>query len=241
MFSYIRLEVVRVLRDPAYVIMGFVMPVAMYLLFTNLGVTGADRVSAAVYVMVSMAAFGAIGSAFNNGTGVAEDRTAGWLRLLRTTPLTPARVVAGKAITGMLVVLPAICGVSLAGALLNGVHLRAWQWASIVPLLWVGSLPFILLALAFGYLFSGQTATVLNIAANLGLAVVGGLWMPVEGFPGWMRTLSGWTPSFGYADLPRRVAFGQAPDAGTALILAGWLVVFGALAVYAYRRAGRLT
>ncbi|MER5649787.1 ABC transporter permease [Streptosporangium sp. NPDC002524] len=240
MLGYIRLEVTRTLRDPAYVIMGFAMPVTMYLLFTNLGVTGDDRVMAALYVMVNMAAFGAIGSAFNNGGGIAEDRSAGWLRQLRIVPLAPVRVVAGKAATGMLVVLPVIIGVSLAAALLNGVRMEAWQWISIVLLLWAGSLPFTLLGLAFGYLFSGQTASVLNIAANMSMAIIGGLWLPTEAFPSWLRAVAEWTPSFGYADLSRKVAFGEAPGVATALTLTGWLVAFGILAVYGYRRSGRV-
>ncbi|MER6829125.1 ABC transporter permease [Streptosporangium sp. NPDC000563] len=240
MFGYIRLEVTRILRDPGYVIMGFAMPVTMYLVFTNLGVAGDDRVWAALYMMVNMAAFGAIGSAFNNGAGIAEDRTAGWLRQLRTTPLAPVRVVAGKAATGVLMVLPAITGACLSAALLNGVRLEVWQWISIVLLLWVGSLPFTLLGMALGYLFSGQTAAVFTIAANMTMAIVGGLWLPTEGFPSWLRVVAQWTPSFGYADLPRKVAFGETPGAGTALILTGWLVVFGILAVYGYRRAGRV-
>ncbi|MER5627757.1 ABC transporter permease [Streptosporangium sp. NPDC002544] len=240
MLGYIRLEIARSRRDPGYVIMGFTMPVVMYLIFTNLGIAGDDRTWAALHVMVSMAAFGAIGSAFNNGTGIAEDRTAGWLRQLRVTPLAPVRVIAGKAGTGMLVVLPAIAGVCLSAALLNGVRLEIWQWVSIVLLLWAGSLPFTLLGLAIGYRFSGQTAAVLNIAANMALAIVGGLWLPTEGFPSWLKTLAEWTPSFTYADLARKIAFGQAPGADVALILTGWLLAFGVLAVYAYRRAGRV-
>lgn len=86
MLGYIRLEIARSRRDPGYVILGFTMPVVMYLIFTNLGIAGDDRTWAALHVMVSMAAFGAIGSAFNNGTGIAEDRTAGWLRRLRILP-----------------------------------------------------------------------------------------------------------------------------------------------------------
>ncbi|WP_329423724.1 ABC transporter permease [Streptosporangium sp. NBC_01495] len=240
MLGYIRLEVTRARRDPGYVIVGFAMPVTMYLIFTNLGVAGDDRVWAALYVMVSMAAFGAIGSAFNNGSGIAEDRAAGWLRQLRITPLAPVRVIAGKAATGMLMVLPVIAGVCLAAALLNGVRMEAWQWISILLLLWVGSLPFTLLGLAFGYLFSGQTAAVLNISANMTMAIVGGLWLPTEGFPSWLRAIAEWTPSFGYADLSRKVAFGEAPEVGTALMMTGWLVAFGILAVYGYRRAGRV-
>ena len=73
----------------------------------------------------------------------------------------------------MVIVVPAIAAVLLAGQLINGVSLNALQWLSIVVLLWLGTLPFTLLGLANGYLLSGQTAGVVNFGANIGLAVIG--------------------------------------------------------------------
>ena len=46
----------------------------MYLVFTNLGLAPGRQAHAAVFTMVSMAAYGALGAAFNNGSGIAEDR-----------------------------------------------------------------------------------------------------------------------------------------------------------------------
>jgi ABC-2 type transport system permease protein len=189
--------------------------------------------------MVGMAAYGAVGSALNTGGGVAEDRAIGWLRQLRVTPMTPRQVVLGRALTGGVTVLPAIVAVLLAGGLVNGVRLGAWQWAVIALLLWLGSVPFTLLGLGNGYRLTAQTTGVANMVCNLGLAVVGGLWFPVELFPHWLRSISAYTPTNRFAQLGTAVADGHAPATGAVLVLTVWLLVFGGYAVLAYRRTGR--
>ncbi|MEW2304422.1 ABC transporter permease [Streptomyces sp. NPDC006655] len=236
MLDYLRLEVRRTLRDPGFVVGGIAMPVLMYLLFTNLGASDGSWKTGA---MVGMAGYGAVGSALNTGGGVAEDRAIGWLRQLRVTPMTPRQVVVGRALTGSVTVLPAIVAVLAAGGLLNGVRLAAWQWAAVAVLLWLGSLPFTLLGLGNGYRLTGQTTGVANMACNLGLAVLGGLWFPVALFPAWLRAVSAYTPTYRFAQLGISVAAGRAPALSAVVVLAFWLLVFGSYAVLSYRRSGR--
>ncbi|MEV5410098.1 ABC transporter permease [Thermopolyspora sp. NPDC052614] len=239
MLGYIGLEVARMRRDVTFVVFGVAMPVAMYLIFTNAGIAPGDEKAAALYAMVGIAAYGGMGAAFNNGSGLAEDRAAGWLRQLRLTPLPPYAVVAGKTVTGMMIVVPAIVAVLTAGALLNGVRLDPGQWAAIVALLWAGTVPFSLLGLGNGYLLSGQAAGLVNFACTIVLAVTGGLWIPSSVFPDWLRAISEWTPTANYASLSWRIAAGEAPTPGSVAILLGWTALFGAYAAFAYRRAGR--
>ncbi|MEU1593497.1 ABC transporter permease [Streptomyces sp. NPDC005708] len=233
MWDYLRLEVRRTLRDVGFVIGGIAMPVMMYLLFTNLGGADNDWKTAS---MVGMAAYGAVGSALNTGGGVAEDRAIGWLRQLRVTPMPPRQVVAGRALTGSVTVLPAIVAVLLAGGLFNGVRLAAWQWAAIALLLWLGSVPFTLLGLGNGYRLTAQTTGVANMMCNLGLAVLGGLWFPIALFPGWLRSVSAYTPTHRFAEIGISVAEGHAPALGAVVVLTAWLLAFGSYAVLSYRR-----
>ncbi|MFC3576580.1 ABC transporter permease [Streptomyces yaanensis] len=236
MLDYLLLEIRRTLRDAGFVIGGIAMPVMMYLLFTNIGENDGSWKTAS---MVGMAAYGAVGSALNTGGGVAEDRATGWLRQLRVTPMTPRQVVVGRALTGSVTVLPAIVAVLAAGALVNGVRLAAWQWAAIALLLWLGSLPFTLLGLGNGYRLTAQTTGVANMVCNLGLSVLGGLWFPIALFPGWLRSVSAYTPTHRFAQLGTSVADGHAPAPGAVLVLTAWLLAFGSYAVLSYRRTGR--
>jgi ABC-2 type transport system permease protein len=212
------------------------MPVMMYLLFTNLGDNDPEWKTIS---MVGMAAYGAVGSALNTGGGVAEDKTIGWLRQLRVTPMTPRQVVAGRALTGSVTVLPSIAAVLVAGGLVNGVRLDVWQWAAVALLLWLGSIPFTLLGLGNGYRLTAQTTGVANMVCNLGLSVLGGLWFPVALFPGWLQSVSSYTPTNRFAQLGTAVADGHAPSAAAVAVLAAWLLAFGSYAVVSYRRSAR--
>jgi ABC-2 type transport system permease protein len=237
MFDYLRLEVRRTLRDTGFVIGGVAMPVMMYLLFTNLG--GGDDGQWRTASMVGMAAYGAVGSALNTGGGVAEDKVTGWLRQLRVTPMTSREVVLGRALTGSVTVLPAIVTVLAAGGLVNGVRLDAWQWAATAVLLWLGSVPFTLLGLGNGYRMTAQTTGVANMVCNLGLSLVGGLWFPLALFPGWLRSISVYTPTNRFAQLGVSVTEGRAPGLGAVAVLTAWLLAFGSYAVVSYRRSAR--
>lgn len=237
MLDYLRLEVRRTLRDAGFVIGGIAMPVMMYLLFTNLG--DASDGGWKTGSMIGMAAYGAVGSALNTGGGVAEDKGIGWLRQLRVTPMTPREVVLGRTLTGSVTVLPAIAAVLAAGGLVNGVRLEVWQWAAVAVLLWLGSTPFTLLGLGNGYRLTAQTTGVANMVCNLGLSMVGGLWFPLTLFPGWLRSLSGFTPTNRIAQLGASVADGAAPALGAVAVLTAWLLAFGSYAVVSYRRAAR--
>ncbi|MFE7772526.1 ABC transporter permease [Streptomyces sp. NPDC057445] len=234
--DYVKLEVRRTLRDTGFVVFGVGMPVLMYLLFTNLGTADSEWRTAS---MVGMAAYGALGAALSTGTGVAEDKSIGWLRQLRITPLSPRQVVTGRALTGSVIVLPSVAAVLLAGGLVNGVRMEAWQWAAVAAALWTGALPFTLLGIGNGYRLSAQTTGVVNVACNLGLAVVGGLWFPVQLFPGWLRALSGYTPANRFAELGRNMTDGSVPGLMTLVVLAAWALLFGSYAVVSYRRSAR--
>ncbi|MDT9693110.1 ABC transporter permease [Streptomyces sp. P9(2023)] len=236
MTAYVRLEVRRSLRDIGFAIGGIGVPVMMYLLFTNLGT---DEAGWKTTSMVGMAAYGAVNAALSVGTGVAEDRSVGWLRQLRITPMTPRQVVVGRALTGSVIVLPAIAAVLLAGALVNGVRMAAWQWVAVALALWLGSLPFTLLGLGNGYGLTAQTTGVVNVACNLGLAVVGGLWFPVELFPDWLRVISSYTPTNRIAELGRALTEGTAPGLAAITVIGLWALLFGLYATASYRRSGR--
>ncbi|MFI0236459.1 ABC transporter permease [Streptomyces sp. NPDC016845] len=236
MWDYLRLEVRRTLRDAKFVVGTVAMPVMMYLLFTNLGPQADGWKTAS---MVGMAAYGALGAALNTGAGVAEDKAIGWLRQLRITPMTPRQGVAGRALTGVVTVLPAITAVLLAGALVNGVRMDAWKWPAVALLLWAGSLPFTMLGLGNGYRLTSQAMGGINMLCYLGLAVVGGLWFPVELFPDWLQHVSAFTPTNRFAQLGRAVTDGHLPSLAALTVLLGWLLVFGSYAVVSYRKSAR--
>ncbi|MEU5990252.1 ABC transporter permease [Spirillospora sp. NPDC047418] len=236
---YVRLEMVRLLRDPGYLVMSLISPLTMYLVFTSLDITGRSGDAGAVYAMVGMAGFGAVGAVLNNGVSIAEDKPLGWIRQLRLLPLRPSEVVVGRTLCAMAVTLPPIVSICLAGGLVNDVALGAGQWAAVFVLLWAGIAPMAVLGIGLGYLLSAQQAQMAALTCYMGLSLLGGLWVPIARFPEWLQHIAAATPINRYGELSWRVTDGHAPTITGAALLLAWAAVFAVFAAYCYRRSAR--
>jgi ABC-2 type transport system permease protein len=168
-----------------------------------------------------------------------EERELGWLQQLRTTPLPSIGVVIARALLGVLAAIPPVVVVLATGVLVNHVHLSPGRWAACGVALVVGVIPFALLGVAIGYGVRTQLAQQLSMLLNLGLALVGGLWIPASNFPGALRAASGWTPTAAFASFARGTAGIRELAMADVARLGGWTVILLALAVLACVRAVR--
>jgi ABC-2 type transport system permease protein len=243
MLRYLVLEIRRMFRDRRFVFFTVAIPVVFYLLWSNVfarngGTDTGTGLDARTYLLVSMASFGAIGAALTTtGARLAAERQSGWLRQLQVTPLRPWAVITTKVIASMFLALPAIILVGLAAALTQHVHLSPGEWAGMVGVMWLGTLPFAALGTLIGSLVGADAAQPVTLACYFGLSILGGLWMSVDVLPKALRHIAHWTPSNRFADLGWSVVAGHVPPASDALVLAAWTAGLGALAIVAYRRA----
>lgn len=240
MFTLLRLEIRRMLVDVRFLVLMLAMPIAMYLLFTNIfgDTPPVQGMNEYVRAMISMSAFGAIGAALMaTAPRIAVERTNGWLRQLRTMPIPAHRVITAKMLAAMAWGLPAIVLVDVTAVLNHGVSLPAWQWLAIGGLLWIGTAPFAALGTFLGYLTDGDTAFGVMFGLYMALAALGGLWMPVTILPSVLQHIAAVLPSNRFAELGWKIAGGASLSPLGIAILAGWLVVFAGLAGLMYRRA----
>lgn len=240
MFAYLRFESLRTVRQPAFLVFTVGFPLAVYLveagLFKESG--GLGGIGVAQYLMVSMAAYGCIQAAFSaTGPRLAHERQSGWLRQLDTTPLTAWSVVAGKALAGMVVTLPAVALVFLFGALVEGVRLQAWQWLALLAASWVGALPFTTLGVLIGSAASVDVAQPLGMGVMFIFYMFGGIFLPLQVLPAAMAQLAKVLPSYRYAGLGWAIAAGHGPTGADLLVLGGWTIAFVIAATVAYRRS----
>ncbi|WP_043617106.1 ABC transporter permease [Nonomuraea candida] len=240
MRSYLRLEIVRGLRNPAGLVLLVLFPLGLYLLGTEvLDVVPPGLADGfAARTMVSMATYGALGGAlFIVGGAIALERGKGWPAQLAVTPLPAHGYVTAKLVAGAIWVLPGILVVLAAGALVSGVRLPPATWPLLVALIWVGVLPFAALGIAIGYALRGQAANLAMMTVYFGLSVLGGLWLPVEAMPAGMRAVAEYSPAYLAGSPAWRALDGVPPTAASIAALAGWTLLFAALALWRYRRA----
>jgi len=232
--NFLGIELKRRFRNYRTMIFTVIFPVAMYFMVgypnRNEPLTGqpiADGgLSVAAYIMVSMAVYGAMMSATSSGAGVALERSLGWSRQLRLTPLNPVAAVATKVIAGMLFGLIAIVATYLGGAL-TGVHMSWSQWLVSGLVAWLlGAAVFTALGLMMGYLVPGENAMQLTSLVIVFLAFLGGLFYPVNMMPQVLQDVAAWTPVYGIGELSRAPLTGEGFDLGALLNVLLWLGLF---------------
>jgi ABC-2 type transport system permease protein len=231
----------RVGRNRQYLLFTVLLPALFTVFFTKIfgGAVGSGSAyqEYATGSMVSMMAYGAMGAALGATIRIAFDRASGWMRQLRITPVPQSHVVAVEVAVGALLSLPSLVVVALVGRLVNGVQLPLTTWVALVAVLWIGSTAFVALGLLIGLSLDEKAAGGAIGLVGIVLAMLGGLWVPVQFFPDALQTVARSLPSYWYAELGRDVAAGSAPSLTGLAALAGFATLFAVLAaVVATRR-----
>jgi ABC-2 type transport system permease protein len=227
-------------RNTRFILFTVALPVVMYLLFNNLyGAETEDGVTVGSYLMVSMAAYGGIGATINAGARIAIERQTGWNRQLRLSALTARGYLFARAAVSLLVALPAIVLVFVAGVLFGSAHLTLGQWLGCGLALWLALVPFGVIGLVIGFLATVDSAQPLTMLVYMALAILGGLWFPVSQFPAVLQRVATALPSYWTAEIARAPLAGQTIPLDGVLVLAAWAAGLGLVAMAGYRRGGR--
>lgn len=237
--AYLGLEAKRALRNPRFLMFTMVFPVVIFIIdvsaFGHGNVPG-SAVSYAAYLMVSMSAFGAFMAAMNTGARTAVERSAGWQRQLRLTPLRPMGYLVAKGAVGTLVALPPILLVAIVGVLFEHVQLSAAGWVQVVLGVWIATVPFAVLGLLVGQLATAETMQVFTSGLMIVLGFLGGILIPTTVFPNWMAHIAQVLPSYWLADIGHGALLGNTDVTRAVLWLAGWTVVLAFAVVRRYQR-----
>ncbi len=242
--TYLRIDLVRQLRDGMYISFVIALPVVMYLLFGTAFGASADvvgRGDTRFYVMSAMAAYGASVGATSIAASAAMELLQGWGRQLALTPLRPPAFVATKVVVALAVSAVGALAVTVVGAA-TGAHVSAlWVWIVTFLVAWLGSSLFALYGLVVAQVFRSETAIGVASASLVVWAFFGNLFVPLSGT---VQQIARWTPMYGYAGLVRwsqmqghSVTSSQV-DPLWLLVLnwVAWAAAFAVLATWANRR-----
>ena len=199
------MEVRRIARNTRFLIFTLLTPLVYYIFFVLAfgDRTSAQGISGKAFFLVSMAAFGVIGTALVSFAGrIAAERQRGWFRLLRTTPLPTSAIFGAKLVAAVLASIGVVVVLGLAGMVVNGSGLlTADRWLALFLVLVLGSLPFAALALVIGYFVEAEVAYSASLGVYFLLAMIGGLFLPLEFMPDAIQKVAVITPGYLYAKI----------------------------------------
>jgi ABC-2 type transport system permease protein len=236
--THLRYEVLRTLRNRAFLIITLGLPLVLYCAITpGNRHTRVEGLPFSLYFMTGMAAYGALFAVFSPTTRIALDRSRGWTRQTRITPLRASTYLIAKVVTAFLVALPALALLYVVGTGF-GVRLSAGEWLRMTGLLLVGLVPFIVMGIVVGHLARADALP----AATSGLVVVFALFGGAFGqffTSGLMLRIVRLLPSYWLVQAGKGATGGGSWPAEGWTVLLSWTAVLVALAVPAYRRDTR--
>jgi len=226
--TVLAIELRRMLRNRRTVIITLLLPALLYLMIgTNSSYSdqseGSGNVSA--YILISMAAYGAVLASTSGGAMVATERALGWSRQLRLTPLAPVAYILVKSIVALALGALSVAAVNIVGALNGKASMPTHVWVAAAIIAWAGSIVFGAFGLFMGYLLPGENVMQVIGPLLAGLAALGGLWFPIDS-GSTMGHISACTPIYGLAQLARWPLYGGAPHAVWVINLVVWLAIF---------------
>lgn len=237
--TILRLEIRRLLRNPRTLLLALALPVLFFLSFGRSSAyvhQTVGRGNETAFVMISLALFGAVFATATGGAMVSVERTLGWSRQLRVTPLSPGAYIVIKMLTSLTLAAGAVGAVYLIGLVTNLVSMPAYLWVITGICVWVGSLLFSALGLFIGYLLPSENISQIISFVLLPCTIAGGLFIPVSHFPHTFATVAKFTPLYGLNELVHYPLVGGAFTWLWILNLAIWLGVFILGAVRQFRR-----
>jgi ABC-2 type transport system permease protein len=233
--TYVRYELLRTFRSVRFFVFSLAFPLVLFLL-----VAGPNRheeldgAPFAVYYLTGMVAWGTMAAVVACGARIAGERSVGWNRQLRITPLKVPAYFAAKVLCGYAMAVISIVLLDVAAAAI-GVRLSVGEWAAMTAMVLVGLIPFAALGVLMGHVLTIDSIGPAMGGATALFALLGGAWGPLAS-GGFLRSLSEAIPSYWLVQAGKLALGGGAWPLKGWLVLAVWTAVLGRLAMRAYRQ-----
>jgi ABC-2 type transport system permease protein len=236
-FAYTRYELLRTIRNRRFFALSLGFPLVLYFLIAgsnrnvhNLAGTG---ISAPMYFMVGLVAFGTMSAMLSCGARIAAERAVGWNRQLRISPLSTRAYFRAKLLTAYLTALLSMIVLYAAGVSL-GVSMSAEDWLKMTLLILVCLVPFAALGVVIGHMLTPD-----SIGPALGggvalFAFLGGTWFPIPGH-GFLHDVGQLLPSYWLVQASHVALGGHSFGTKAWIVIVVWTAVLVVVARRAYR------
>ncbi len=234
--TYLYYEVLRNFRNWRFLFLALAFPLVLY--FTVAGAnrhTVFDGTAFPLYFMVAMATLGTMAGVVSGAAIIAAERSSGWTRQMRITPLGTGAYFGAKVLNAYLRALLTIALMCLAGTLL-GVRLSVGEWLTVIGLLLVGLVPFTVLGVLLGHLV-GPDASAPAVGGIVTLfCLLGGVYGFQIAKSGAVFEVIKALPSYWLVQAGKTALGGGSWPAEAWIVIAVWTAVLTLGAVLVYRR-----
>lgn len=234
MIALLKIEWIKTWRFWMTFVLSIGMPVFFFLFFSGMELSSnpeEQKVLVTAYMLTmtafSMSSFGF----FSFPAMLVEDKTNHWLTYIEHSSVPIWQYYLAKVIRVLFCFLLSIVATFLFGAIFRGVSMSLSRWFGAGALLLVSSFLFLAFGLLISQIKSQQLMTIVGDISFIGLAIIGGSWMPIENFPDWMQKISKVTPVYHVNQLVTQFAQKGQVNGKSLIIILGYVIIIAALAL----------
>lgn len=233
--TYVRFEILRALRNRRFMTFSLVFPLILfYAIASPNRHAQLSGVPFPLYYMAGMAAWGTMIAVVSGGARIATERSIGWTRQMRVTPLTKRAYFGSKILSGYMMAGLSIAVLFVAGTTL-GVRLAPGQWGTMIALILAGLVPLVVLGILLGHLLTPDSIGPAMGGGTSLLALLGGAYGPLFS-GGTLLALVKCLPSYWLVQAGRTALGGGGWPAEGWIVTAGWTVALTLVAAWVYQR-----
>lgn len=227
-----------IFRKKLTTFLSIILPVGFYLLFTSL-LDLPEEAKQQFYkeYMYSMTVFSLMSFCLMQfPLDIIEERNTGWFKRLMVTPLSSKIYFITKVIKTMLLFLLSILLIFVVVHLYKNVNMSIQHWLLSGVSLWIGASLFLTLGLVIAQFNETQKANSIANIINMLLAILGGLWFPVQTFPIWLQKISKITPTYHLKNLALELVKNQGLNITSLFTLIVYSIMFLIIAMWINQR-----
>jgi ABC-2 type transport system permease protein len=250
LLTQVTMEVRRYHRIPEYFIGVVVLPIILYAMF---GLGDAGKIlplgtDIGAMMFVSIGCYGVVSEAlFSFGGELATERSKGWLRRLRATPMPMWVYFAGKVALNLVFTLVSLAGMAAVAVVVGHVTFDPSRLIATITILLTGVIAFSTMGSAIAYWVRPRAVSTIINLVFLPLSFLSGFFYPLDQLPDIFAKVAQVLPTYHFGQLAWGVmapaqdvaSFGNPPSGSTVghlAVVLGWFVGCGIFTVLGYRR-----
>lgn len=206
MIALIKREWLLALRSWKSLILSLGIPIGFFLLFAStydvgdLPIDIQNKIFKEVLMMMTISSVLSLVT-YNLPYHLQEDRTGNRLRALLHTPVTFWQYAVVKMLRLLFFFALSVVLVFLVGHFVKDISMPALEWLVSAGFILLGAILMLPIGILLGQIKSAETLSILSNISFMGLAMLGGLWYPIQSFPDWLQKVVKITPTHHYLNL----------------------------------------
>ncbi len=239
-WELVKVEGKLALREPIGIIFGVGLPVFLLIIFGSIPafrqtVPGTTLSTFEVYIPILMITVLIFIGLFGLPIPIARDREIGWLRRISTTPVSPTKILAAQVTINLVLAAISFAILTAGGVFFFGVkgpsEILGFALSIVLATIAMFSLGLLIAALAPSQGVAGGMAQGLLYP----LLFFAGIYVPMQFLPGYLQTISNFTPVGAAVQALGSSMQGTFPSIIPLLVMAAYAVFFGFVAARYFR------